>query len=203
MSSDEAISQLEESLRKIKIQYDLFFNGARKLPPNEDRRRLDIAVRELMKQRIRDNGLRFRLTTLIGRYNQFQELWGRQLREREEGPTDYKRRAAALEAAATDVAPEAAAPQTRPPVTSRPSESYVRVDAGAGAADLDKLYQQVVAAQKELGKPPGMTLEQLAGTVTRQAATLREKYQAGSIGFRVETIDGKVKLKAKPIQEEL
>ncbi|MCA1734057.1 MAG: hypothetical protein LC732_10705, partial [Acidobacteria bacterium] len=96
MTNDEVLNLFEETLRKLKIQYDLFFSGHRKLPPTEDRRRLDALVHEIGKDRIRENAARFRFNTLLGRYNQFRELWGRKMREREEGPLDYRRRAAAF-----------------------------------------------------------------------------------------------------------
>jgi hypothetical protein len=44
-------------------------------------------------------------------------------------------------------------------------------------------------------------MEQLAVMVQKQSETLREKYHVNSVAFRVETIDGKVKLKAKPLQD--
>jgi hypothetical protein len=55
MTNDEALTFLEESLRKL-VNYDLFFLRP-KLPPTEDRRRLDVLVHELGKSR--DNS-RFR-----------------------------------------------------------------------------------------------------------------------------------------------
>ena len=37
--------------------------------------------------------------------------------------------------------------------------------------------------------------------VDRQVQALRSRFGADSIGFRVEIVEGKVKLKAKPLQE--
>jgi hypothetical protein len=37
--------------------------------------------------------------------------------------------------------------------------------------------------------------------VQKQAETVREKYHVNHVAFRVETVDGKVKLKAKPLQD--
>src|SRR5438132_2444212 len=45
---------------------------------------------------MRDNARRFRFNQLLSRYNQYRELWGRKMREREEGPLDFRRRKAAL-----------------------------------------------------------------------------------------------------------
>jgi hypothetical protein len=198
MTSEEGIALFDESLRRIKIQYDLFFAGVRKLPPTEDKRRLDDLVREIGKSRLRDNALRFRYTTLVGRYNQFQELWNRQMREREEGPMDFRRRSAAMSAP-----PREPALPERPVIreTSETADSYVKVASSTNGDAMQQLYQQILEAQQRLGKAGAPTMEQVVATVQKQAESLRSKYGVDTIAFRVETVDGKVKLKAKPTQE--
>jgi len=199
MTNEEAVATFDESLRRLKTQYDLFFAGVLKIPPAVDKKRLDDLVREIGKVRIRDNGVRFRYTTLVSRYNQYQELWHRRIREREEGPMDFRKRSAAMEAAPLPPPPPAETAPRRE--TSIDAESYVKVASSTNGDAMNKLYQQIVDAQDKLGKPPGMTLEQVSATVQKQAESLRAKYGVETIAFRVETIDGKVKLKAKPTQE--
>ncbi|MGZ4810549.1 MAG: MXAN_5187 C-terminal domain-containing protein [Thermoanaerobaculia bacterium] len=46
-----------------------------------------------------------------------------------------------------------------------------------------------------------MSLEQLSQMVEKQSEVVRTKYNVNAVAFRVETVDGKVKLKAKPLQE--
>lgn len=199
MTNEEAIAQFDESLRRLKIQYDLFFAGVLKIPPAVDKKRLDDLVREIGKVRLRDNALRFRYTTLVSRYNQFQELWNRMMREREEGPLDFRRRSQAMSAPPPPPPPpDTVAPRRE---TSGEPDSYVRVTAAGNGEEMQKLFRQVLDAQKQLGKTNAMSIEQLAATVQKQAESLRAKYGVDTIAFRVETIDGKVKLKAKPTQE--
>lgn len=197
-TQQDTLDLFDESLRKLKIQYDLFFSGVRKLPPSEERKRLNALVHELAKTRMRDNGTRFRFNTLLGKFNQFQELWGRKMREREEGPMDYRRRLAAL------TAEPAPAPHREPPpretVTAGPDDSYVRVTGSTTEDAAKRLYEQIAQAQKTLGKA-GMSLGQIEQIVRSQSETLRSRYAVDEIGFRVEIVDGKVKLKAKPFQK--
>ena len=61
-----------------------------------ERRLIEVYIYELGKQKMRDNTRRFRYSQLLTRYNQLRELWGRKMREREEGPLDFRRRSAAL-----------------------------------------------------------------------------------------------------------
>jgi hypothetical protein len=197
MTNQEALDLFEEQLKRLKAMYDLFFNGARKLPPMEDRRRLEALIHELAKVHIRDNAHRFRYNTLLGRYNQYRELWGRMMREREEGPIDFRRRNAAMKAV-----PEAPPPPAAPPrVTSGDSESYVRVGSNGDHEAMLDLYTKINEANKRLGKAASISLQQVTEMVGKQADALRERYQVKTIAFRVETAEGKIKLKAKPVQE--
>ncbi len=200
MTNDEALTFLEESLRKLKINYDLFFLGARKLPPTEDRRRLDVLVHELGKERMRDNSLRFRYNSLLGKYNQYRELWGRKMREREEGPMDFRRRAKVFgEGAEAPPPPEAEAPPP-PRGTQANGETYVKVTEATASAAAQRLFEQISEAQTQLGKG-GLTLAQVEQIVRTQSDLLRSRYAVDAVGFRVEIADGKVKLKAKPLQK--
>lgn len=201
MTNDEALTIFEESLRKLKIQYDLFFLGIRKLPPTEDRRRLENLVQELGRSRMRENAARFRYNTLLGRYNQFKELWNRQMREREEGPLDFRRRAAAMAEAETPP-PSSSEPDALPTppstVTGSGGESYVRVSDGSEAGAARILFEQISEAQEKLGKS-GLSLQQVENLVASQMEMMRSRHSVQDVGFRVEIVDGKVKLKAKPL----
>lgn len=188
----------EEAVKKLKVHYDLFFAGARKLPPTEDKKRLEALIHELAKEKWRDNARRFRFNTLLGRYNQFRELWGRKMREREEGPTGFQKRKQAMEAAREIPRPAAQEARPTPRVTSAGGDSYVTVTPSAPGEAIRQLHELITAAQKQLGKQ-GLTLEQVSSMVEKQAEALRQRYGVSQIAFRVDTSDGKVKLKAKPV----
>jgi hypothetical protein len=70
---------------------------------------------------------------------------------------------------------------------------------GANGEQIRKLYDEIAKEQQKLGKLPNLTVEQLAAMVQKQTDTIREKYHVTTVAFRVETVDGKVKLKAKSI----
>lgn len=195
---DDELDKLEEDIRKLKNKYDQFFSGISRVPPLTERRVLEASIHELSKQKIRENARRFRFNTLISRFNQFRELWARQMREREEGPVDFRRRRAALEAPAPPPPPHSAARQT---VTPQKGDSYVRVAAGTNGDEVRKLYDQIEREHLKMGKLPPVSFEQLNAMVEKQSQLVREKYHVNAVAFRVETIDGKVRLKAKPLED--
>src|SRR6266536_4325344 len=96
MKQDEELDKLEEDIRKVKNKYDQFFSGITKMPPRHERHLLEIYIFELGKMKMRENARRFRYNQLLSRYNQYREMWGRKMREREEGPLEFNRRKAAL-----------------------------------------------------------------------------------------------------------
>jgi hypothetical protein len=203
MTTEESLAAFEELLKKLKVQYHLFFVGSRKVPPLEDRKRCDRIVQEFARMRIRDNAVRFRFSTLLSRYNQLQELWNRQTREREEGPMEYQKRVHAYEEAEEHIQDasqeKAAPPPPRARVTSDVADSYVQVTASNGNDAMERLHEQLAAANQQLGKAP-LPLEQVRAMIQKQADTLRERYGVEAVAFRVEIVDDKIKLKAKPVQ---
>lgn len=201
VKQDDELDKLEEDIRRLKNKYDQFFAGIQKMPPITDRRNVEAFIHELNKQKMRDNTRRFRFNTICSRYNQYREMWGRRMREREEGPLDFKRRQAALDAE------QSAAAEPRPSgtagarVTSGGADPYVRVAAGTNGDAIRRLYDLLSQEHGKLGTRPNMTFEQLTDMITKQSEVVRSRYNVPAVGFRVETVDGKVKLKAKPIQE--
>jgi hypothetical protein len=197
IKQDDELDKLEEDIRRLKNRYDQFFNGITKTPPSFERHQIEAMVHEISKQKMRDNTRRFRFNTILSRYNQFREMWARKMREREEGPLDFRRRQAAMETTALVPPP----PPPRPAVTSARPDPYVRMTPGANGEEIRKLYGEIERAHLEMGKLPNVSLEQLSTMIQKQSDVVRAKYNVKTVAFRVETIDGKVKLKAKPLQD--
>src|SRR3954469_15840604 len=132
LGKDEELDKLEEDIRILKTRYDQFFMGIQKFPPSFERKQIETYIYELGKQKMRDNGRRFRYSQLLTRYNQLRELWGRKMREREEGPLDFRRRSALLN--------EPVAPLPPPPrVTSPKLDPYVKVASGTNGEEIKRL----------------------------------------------------------------
>ncbi len=199
LKKDDELDKLEEMIRIVKTKYDQFFAGSIKTPPWFERRGVDVYIYEMSKQKMRDNTRRFRLNQMTSRWNQYREMWGRRMREREEGPLEFQRRQAALEE--TPEKNAAPTPPTTPRVTSAEADPYVKVASGTNGQEIQALFEQIQRANSELGKANTLTFEQLSAMVQKQSELVRARYNVNTVAFRVETVDGKVKLKAKPLQE--
>jgi hypothetical protein len=197
IKQDDELDKLEEDIRRLKNKYDQFFSGITKVPPSFERTQLEAYIHELSKQKMRDNTRRFRFNTILSRYNQYREMWARKMREREEGPLDFRRRQAAM-TAQPPPPPELSSPSRG---TSGRVDPYVHMTPGSNGEEVRRLYEEIEREHVKMGKHATLTLDQLAAMIQKQSEMVREKYHVKTVAFRVETVDGKVKLKAKPLQD--
>jgi hypothetical protein len=81
---DKQISRLEDDIRKLKIDFDIYFNGATKRPPLEARARLESTIKRVSDNRHISYAQRYQLNTIVSRFTSYRELWRRTLRTRGE-----------------------------------------------------------------------------------------------------------------------
>ncbi len=86
---DLAISELETRLERLRALYEQYFMGIERIEPQVVRKDVDRRFWLLRKEKIRNTAKRFKLQTLVQRYNTLQQYWGRICREIEQGT--YKR----------------------------------------------------------------------------------------------------------------
>lgn len=178
---DSRLAQLAEGIEQFRVDTERFFNGGLSLPPEELRSRLQAMLRELRSMTLRAAADQYRLGTLEARFNSFSELFGRRLREREEG------RGAPV--------PRAAAAPAKPAYDAREGIELRAAGTGAEAAAVEALWSGLAAA----GGGRRLELETFRGYVAKQLDEIRAKTGAAAVQFRVVEEDGRLKLKAKPI----
>jgi hypothetical protein len=79
---DQQLSRLEDDIRKLKIDFDIFFNGASKRAPLEARARLDAYIKRVADNRNLTYAQRYYFNTLVARFTSYRELWRRTLKAR-------------------------------------------------------------------------------------------------------------------------
>jgi hypothetical protein len=77
---DKQLGKLEDDVRRLKIEFDIFFNGAAKRPPLEARARLESQIKRMLDNRGLSYAQRYKLNSIVGRYTSYRELWRRTLR---------------------------------------------------------------------------------------------------------------------------
>lgn len=82
-SLDQQIARLEDDIRKLKIDFDIFFSGVKR-PPLEARARLDANIKRLADDRNLNYAQRYQFNTVVARFTSYRELWRRMLKKRGE-----------------------------------------------------------------------------------------------------------------------
>ncbi|MFN6964528.1 MAG: hypothetical protein ACK4S4_12280 [Pyrinomonadaceae bacterium] len=79
---ERQLGRLEDDVRRLKIEFDIFFNGGAKRPPLEARARLEALIKRMSDNRTLTFSQRYLFNTLVARYVSYRELWRRQLKAR-------------------------------------------------------------------------------------------------------------------------
>ncbi len=81
---DQEVARLEDDIRKLKIDFDIFFNGGTKRPPLEARARLEANLKRLADDRNLSYAQRYQFNMIVSRFTSYRELWRRLLKKRGE-----------------------------------------------------------------------------------------------------------------------
>jgi hypothetical protein len=194
----EDIEVLEKSIRQLQIEWDKFFSGLERKPPNELKTKVEALLRRHANAEIRNNTERFRYQTLTAKYNTLNELWAKRLRAKEEG------RPLGVHGLKADILPPPpSAPATRPSVAPplKGASAEVRVQSlDRDAKAVRGLYERFLAAREAAGESTPVKYESFQKLIGQQTSRLISEKGGQAVDFRLETRDGKVSLKAKVVK---
>jgi len=197
---DEELGALERDIRQLKIEYDQYFGGGRKRPPNEIEWRIDLVVKKY-GERSGDMkiGQRFRFNNLTQTYAKYKDIFRKKLRQKEEGTVQrhFGAAAKAIEAERAKAA-EAAQAQTATAIAEAPAAfRIVCSHPDQEAEKVDRLFQAFLQAKKFAGeKVDKLSHAGFAEFVRKKTKDLQKQNAGADVEYVVETIDGQVKLKA-------
>ena len=181
-SADEQLTRLEDDIRRLRIEFDIFFNGAAKRPPYDTKGRVETLLKRLGDDRTLTYAQRYRYTSLGARYNAFRELWRRTMQGREEG---------------RDAASTARAQVKKESVDTEP----VTVVCGDAHKELDvvkSLYASLIEAKQRCGEATeSFSFPKFHRLVAQKADGLKEKTGCERVRFSVAIEDGHVSFTAK------
>ncbi len=181
MTLDEELALLDDSLRRLKIEFDIFFNGGSPRPPNDLQWRVDSLVKRLSENQAMSFAQRFRYNGLAQRYSVFADHWRQKVKSREEGP---RRTAAELR-------------------EERQKEPACRVewrDPAAEPEKVDKLFAAFVEAKRQCGEnPDNVAPEAFKKFLQQKTAQLKRDFKCEQVEYVVEVEQGQVRLKAKSV----
>ena len=181
MTVDEELDRLEDDLRRLKIEYEVYFNGSSERPPRDRVFRVEIVIKRYTSDQSELNfSQRFKLNTLAQKYSVQNALWKRRLIEKEEGRGRF-------------------APRKREMQTAK-AEPTVRVvcsDPESEPEKVDQILEAIASAHRKVGQ----AVENVDPARFRKYLVDKTRQVKASLGcakvqFSVSIENGKVKFKA-------
>ena len=180
---DEQLSRLEEDIRRLKIEFDVFFNGAAKRPPYDTKGRVETLIKRLGDDRTLNYAQRYRYTSLASRYNSFRDLWRRTMQGREEG---------------RDAQANARATAKQQGLAEFRTQSFVCNDAHKDVELIKDVYRSLIEAKKVCGEPvEDFSFPRFHRLVASQADVLKQRVGCERVSFSIDVEGGHVSFKAR------
>ena len=183
---DEDLMNLDDGIRRLKVEYDIFFNGHRKKPPDDLRMRVEKIVKKLAECGNMTYGERFRYNTLIGRYYVYRDRWRRRMADKE-----------------LDATPRSEAPKQKIPAKKSPPPSLdpVSVSITDPAQDEEKvrfLYESLLKVRERNRKAaPILPYEQFSKYISNQTEGIKEKHHCSNVKFTLIFEEGSLRFTAR------
>jgi len=206
VTTDEELNLLDSQLRRLKIEYEIFFSNPTKRPPTDIEWKVLALLRKFSDGGRMNFSQRYRYNEMAQRYAIYSDLWRKKCRIREEG---YRRPQDALLSVQGVRVDEDEHKQHHHPVYG---VSHAAAAAAGGAASqpftlhsvdqtereqVERLYNTLVAAKKKAGENVTGTIDSFTAFVQKKTEQIRKQYKCENVEYSVEIAEGHVKLKAK------
>lgn len=203
MTIDEELNLLDQQLRRLKIEYEIFFNNPTKRPPTDVEWKVTSLIRKFSDGTRMSFSQRFRYNEMAQRYAIHSDLWRKKMRIREEG---YRRPQDAI-LSVQGVRPAEEHESKHHPVYGVGHNHAAAVegqpftvqcsDAKSEREKVESLYKALTEAKKKSGEKVSGSLDSFAAFVQKKTAEIRKQHKCEKVVYSVEMQDGQVKLKAK------
>ena len=208
MTTDEELNLLDTQLRRLKIEYEIYFSNPTKKPPADIEWKVLALLRKFSDGGRMNFSQRFRYNEMAQRYAIYSDLWRKKSRIREEG---YRRPQDAIlsiqgvrpaeehqpqHPKAYGVGHTSAAAAAAPDAAQSQAFTLQSVDQNE-LEQVERLYNTLVAAKKKAGENVSGDIDSFTTFVQKKTEQIRKKFHCESVEYSVELANGEVKLKAK------
>lgn len=179
---DEDLAQLDHNITRLRIEYDQFFLGNMKRPPQVLLGKVQKTIARFSNKMPSNTAQKFRFNQLNSRYQMYRQHWGRVMRQIEAGTYKIHRFKADLHDQQRNTG-ESPAPKA--PAGRRGNDTAI-----------EKLCDALISARSRTGDTSSIDRSKVAQMVKQQTSAIRKQHPGARIRFRVVIEDRKAKLKA-------
>ena len=202
MTLDEELNVLEESVRRLKIEYDVYFGGGSKKPPNDTEWRVQSLFKKFESAGRMNFPQRFRYNTILQRYALFSDLWRQKIKIKEEGyrrPQDAVLGIQGLRTSEEHEAAEALAEGGEAEAEAQPFRIHC-ADPDAEQEKVRALFNAMIEARRKAGDANANSapFDSFHGFVKKKTEQIRKEFGCHNVEYTIEMEGGQVRLKAKP-----
>jgi hypothetical protein len=177
---DDDLANLEDWIRRLKIEYHIFFTGNRKKPPDDLKMRVEKLIKNLSESSDLSHSQRFRFNTLITRFYVYRDLWRRTVQSKEMG-----------------LDRDEGGPQAEPSqAAKKPPPEKICVSISDPKTEAEKVHQLYNALLRISGKDAKGTpipYSQFVKYITTQADWIRQKYSCSAVAFTIALEEGAIR----------
>jgi hypothetical protein len=178
---EDRLKRLEEDIRRLKIEFDVYFNGGSKRPPYDTRMRVESHLKRLGDDRTLNFAQRYHYNSLATRYASFRELWRRTLQGREEGRD-------------VGAAARASSRESTPFTRSEFSCSDVQHD----VRTVKGVYDALIEAKRSCGETTrDLSFARFHRLMMERTENLKDQIGSKRVVFSIDVEGGHVSFKAK------
>jgi hypothetical protein len=194
---DEELNVLDENIRRLKIEYDVYFGGGSKKPPADTEWRVQSLLKKYSDSAKMNFAQRFRYNSIAQKYAIFSDLWRQKLKIKEEGYRRPQDKVLAIQGMRAEEEKEAAKALESGAVGEKPyTANFSNVDSEHD--QVKALFDAMIAAKAKLGeKSPAGSVDSFKAFVKKKTEQIRKDYGCHAVEYSVETENGQVRLKAK------
>ena len=186
----EMLVELDHDIDELKKNYEQYFQGMSRRPPEREFTRIKQTIRRFREEKLIVNtAIKFRLATLVSKFQSFSRYWSRVMTEIEEGRYFRDRFKADLRVGKLPSEEEKAAGTKKTGAAPAPTEDE----------HLTLLHKEYMMARLECSQTvEGLSRDQLKASISKSLPDLEKQYPGKKIEFKVVIEGGKAKLKAIP-----
>ena len=178
---DQDLNRLEAKIEELRLLYEQYFVDILLQAPEGLQKEVVRLIRKLLRAPFKTSAVRFRLRTLVTRYQTYHTYWARVLKQREEGT--YSRDLFKAE------------------IRDRAAEETKQE--GNKSVLAEKRFKQLFESYEVALKKSGVSTEKLnfasfKKSLVKRAKQLQTQYGAKKLQYKVLVKNGKVIIKASP-----
>jgi hypothetical protein len=199
---DEELTLLDSSLRRLKIEYEIFFNNPTKRPPTDIEWKVLSLLRKFSDGSKISFSQRYRYNEMAQRYAIYSDLWRKKSRIREEGyrrPQDALLSVQGVRESEHEAEHQVYGVGHVSAETGDEPEAFA-VECSDATQERDKvehLFKALSEAKAKAGEQVSGNLDSFASFVRKKTSQIRKEYGCQAVEYTVEMQDGHVRLKAK------